>query len=86
MVLESLGAEAPTMDEVRKVLANGHTKVLIIQRSSSDTDEFLIIENPNAESLREISDSLTGFKNFELRSDTVQFGGTKTLALHVIAS
>ena len=86
MVLEVLGAEAPVLDQIRKVLANGNTKILIIQLSGPDMDKFLILENPNEGSLNEATNSLSGFKNFELRSDTVKFGGVETLALHIIAS
>ncbi len=86
MVLETLGAEASVTNEIRKVLASGYTKTLIIHFSGSGTDKFLIFENPTEATLREVSMELAECKNFEIRSDTVKFGGVETLALHIIAS
>ena len=86
MVLETLGAEVSVTNEIRKVLASGYTKTLIIHFSGSGTDKFLIFENPTEATLREVSVELAECKNFEIRSDTVQFGGVETLALHIIAS
>ena len=86
MVLDTLGAEASVTNEIRKVLASGYTKTLIIHFSGSGTDKFLIFENPTEATLREVSVELAECKNFEIRSDTVKFGGVETLALHIIAS
>jgi hypothetical protein len=86
MVLDTLGAEASVTNEIRKVLASGYTKTLIIHFSGSGTDKFLIFENPTEATLREVSMELAECKNFEIRSDTVKFGGVETLALHIIAS
>jgi hypothetical protein len=86
VLMDYLGAEAPVLDEARKVLANGHTKILIIQLSGAETDRFLILENPNELTLLNASERLAGFSKFELRSDNVLFGGVETLALHIIAS
>lgn len=86
MVLETLGAEAQVTNEIRKVLASGYTKTLIIHFSGSETDKFLIYEDPTEATLREVSRELADCKNFEIRSDTVQIHGKQTLAMHIIAS
>jgi ATP sulfurylase len=86
MVLETLGAEAAVMNEIRKVLASGYTETLIIHFSGSETDKFLIYENPTEATLKEVSRELAGCTNFVVRSDNLEIQGTQTLALHIIAS